>query len=143
MAITFQTQEIKFILPEKTRIRKWINAIIEKEKKRPGQLNFLLTTDKEVLKRNKEFLDHDTLTDIITFDYTVDGIISGDIIISIERVSENARKFKVDLNNELMRVMIHGILHLCGFRDKTSSEKIAMRNAEDKALKIYSKMLSQ
>jgi probable rRNA maturation factor len=138
MAVSFQSQNIKFILSDKLKIKSWINRVIELEKKKPGQLNFVFTSDEELLKTNMQFLNHNTLTDIITFDYCEDKTINGDIIISIDRVKENAETFNVEFENELKRVMIHGVLHLCGYKDKTAADSQLMREKENWALKKFS-----
>ena len=137
MAITFQDQNIKFKLSEKIKIKLWIKTIIESEKKQLGQLNFVFTTDEEILKTNLQFLKHNTYTDIITFDYCEGKIINGDITISVERVKENAEKFKTEFETEIKRVIIHGVLHLCGYKDKTEKELKVMRSRENAALKKY------
>jgi len=137
MAITFQTQEIKFKVNEPVKTKMWIKNIIELEKKKLGQINFVFTNDDEVLKTNIQFLDHNTYTDIITFDYCEGKTISGDIIISVERVKENAEKFTSTFEDEIKRVMIHGALHLCGFKDKTSADAALMRKKENWALKKF------
>ncbi|MBA3680013.1 MAG: rRNA maturation RNase YbeY [Bacteroidetes bacterium] len=137
MAISFQTQQIQFKLSDKVKIRSWIKTIIESEKKKPGELNFVFTSDEEVLKTNIQFLKHNTYTDIITFDYCEGKTINGDIIISIERVEENAGKFKVDFETELKRVIIHGVLHLCGYKDKSEKDSSLMRSKENSALKKF------
>jgi rRNA maturation RNase YbeY len=137
MAISFQTEKTDFKLKKPAHIRKWINAVCLKEKRKPGEISFVFMSDAGLLKRNIEYLNHDTLTDIITFDYSEDKIINGDILISIERVRENALKFDTDFDTELHRVMIHGILHLCGYKDKKSSDKELMRKKEGEALKKF------
>ncbi len=137
MAVSFQNQEIEFKLSEKAKIKSWIKTIIESEKKKQGEINFVFTTDEEILKTNIQFLKHNTYTDIITFDYCEEKIINGDIIISIERVKENAKKFDVDFETELKRVIIHGVLHLCGYKDKSEKDAALMRSKENAALKKY------
>ena len=137
MAVSFQNDKIKFTLKDKSKIRKWVNAIILGEKKKKGQINFVFTSDETLLEMNKKYLKHDTYTDILTFDYSEGKIIGGDVIISVERVKENAAKFKTNFEEELRRVMIHGILHLCGYKDKTKANSLKMRKQEDLALKIY------
>ena len=97
----------------------------------------MFTTDAELLKTNIEFLNHDTYTDIITFDYCEGKLINGDIIISIERVKENAQKFKVDFDIEIKRVIIHGALHLCGYKDKSTKDAVVMKGKENWALKKF------
>ena len=137
MAISFQTQDVKFKLKEVTRIRAWINTVIRSEKRKTGEINYLFTNDEEVLKANIQYLGHSTYTDIITFDSTEGNVISGDIIISIDRVKENAAKFEAAFETELRRVIIHGVLHLCGYKDKTSKDAAAMRERENLALKRF------
>ena len=140
MAVTFQKQgtdpvTTRFKVHEPTRIKAWIKKIIELEKKKQGQINFVFTNDAEVLKTNIQYLNHNTYTDIITFDYCEERIINGDIIISIERVMENANKLGFDFKDELNRVIIHGILHLCGYKDKKRTDSELMRKKENWALK--------
>jgi len=137
MAITFQNNNVDFKLNQSGKIKSWVKKIIELEKKQSGQINVVFTNDEELLKMNIQYLNHDTYTDIITFDYTEEKKISGDIIISIERVGENALKLKTDFDEELKRVMIHGVLHLCGYKDKTKADSELMRKKENWALKKF------
>lgn len=137
MAITFQSQEIKFKLPEALKIKSWIKTIIRIEKKKMGQLNFVFTNDEALLNTNIQFLNHSTYTDIITFDYCENNVVHGDIIISVERVRDNADKFGAEFNDELKRVIIHGVLHLCGYKDKTTKDAELMRKKENSALSKY------
>ncbi len=134
MAITFQEQNIKFKLKGGPKIKTWIKKIIELEKKQLGQLNFVFTSDEELLKVNQQFLKHNTYTDIITFDYCEGKKINGDIIISIERVGENATKLETEFDEEIKRVIIHGVLHLCGYKDKSKADSELMRKKENWAL---------
>jgi probable rRNA maturation factor len=136
MAILFQNQNTEFKLCHKQSIKLWIKSIIEAEKKKLGHLNFVFTNDETILKANIQFLNHNTYTDIITFDYCANNLISGDIIISIERVLENAKKFNADFDTELKRVIIHGVLHLCGYKDKTAKDSQVMRKKENQALSL-------
>jgi len=138
MPITFQVEKIKFNLKKKIIIKLWIAKVLQLEKKQVGQINFLFTNDEEILKKNIQFLKHNTYTDIITFNYCKDKIINGDIIISIDRVKENAEKFKSDFEEELKRVLIHGVLHLCGYNDKKTADTELMRKKENWALKQIS-----
>ncbi|WP_375325895.1 rRNA maturation RNase YbeY [Flagellimonas sp. GZD32] len=115
----------------------WINRILESESHTLGQIDYVLCTDDYLIELNVEYLNHDTLTDIITFDYTDGNVVSGDIFISTERVKENASDFHVDWENELLRVMAHGILHLVGYSDKTIEEKKLMRKKEDEKIKMF------
>ena len=138
MPITFKVEKIKFNLKKKITIKLWIAKVLQLEKKQVGQINFLFTNDEEILKKNIQFLKHNTYTDIITFNYCKDKIINGDIIISIDRVKENAEKFKSDFEEELKRVLIHGVLHLCGYKDKKTADTELMRKKENWALKQIS-----
>ena len=110
---------------------KWVKKIIHKEKKIVGDIVFVFCNDKYMLEKNIKFLNHDTLTDVITFDYCKGEIISGDIIISIDRVKENATIFNVSFFNELERVMAHGLLHLLGYKDKNKKDALIMRKKEN------------
>lgn len=135
--ITFQNQSISFKLKEKTRLKAWIKTVTEREKHRLGDINYIFCSDDELLEINIQHLNHNTYTDIITFDYTEGDKISSDIFISIDRVAENAKKFKVSFEEELHRVMIHGILHLCGYKDKSKADAELMRKKENGALKLF------
>jgi probable rRNA maturation factor len=136
MAISFYTEGVKFNLKHKTKFKNWLKLIAEKNKRTTGKLNFIFTSDELLLEKNINFLNHKTYTDIITFDYTEGNKISGDIFISIDRVNENAQKFKIDFYTELSRVLAHGVLHLCGFKDKTVNEAKLMRKKENDSLKF-------
>lgn len=133
--ILFSNADIRFSLKNKRKIVQWIIETIEKEKKTCGQIFFVFCSDTFLLDLNQRFLKHNTYTDIITFDYTEGKNLNGEIYISIDRVKENAQKFKVDFEKELLRVIIHGILHLAGYKDKTKEQKEKMRKKEDWALK--------
>jgi len=140
MAISFNNQSIAFKFKAKTKIKTWIKTIAEKEKRKLGTINYIFCTDDELLEINLKHLNHNTLTDIITFDYTVGKTINSDIFISIERVLENAEKFKVTFDEEFHRVMIHGILHLCGYKDKTKADAELMRKKENASLNYFKKL---
>src|SRR5690349_21730740 len=118
MSIHFQSEKIDFKLKNQAACRAWIKEVISKEKKLLGELQFVFMNDEALLERNRQFLDHDYYTDIITFDYSEGKTVSGDILISTDRVIDNATKFGVTFEQELARVMIHGVLHLCGYKDK-------------------------
>ncbi len=135
--ISFQNLSISFKLKEKTKIKLWIKTIIDKEKHTLGTINYMFCSDDELLEINIKHLNHNTLTDIITFDYTENKKISSDIFISVDRVLENAKKFEVTFEEELHRVMIHGVLHLCGYKDKTKPDAEIMRKKENWALKLF------
>ncbi|RCS26087.1 rRNA maturation RNase YbeY [Polaribacter sp. WD7] len=134
--------ETNFVLEEENNFMLWINDVVIENGYDIGEINYIFCDDKYLHKLNVEFLQHDTLTDIISFDNTVGKLISGDIFISVERVKENAKDFNVTFIEELSRVMIHGVLHYMGFKDKTSLEKKAMRNAEDNALSSLNKLIN-
>lgn len=127
----------KFTIPNKSKYIDWINRVIISEGFLVGQIDYIFCTDDYLLELNKEYLDHDTYTDIITFDYKDGNTLSGDIFISTDRVQENAVKFDVEFLNELRRVMSHGILHLAGFGDKTKEEKLMMREKEEEKIKMF------
>ena len=129
--------ENDFILVDSDKIRIWIEDVIKKEKKTVGDITYIFCDDDYLLERNKEFLDHNTLTDIITFNYCIDDNISSDIMISIDRVKENSTTFENSFNEELKRVMIHGILHLIGYNDKSDKEKELMREKENYYLNMF------
>lgn len=117
-------------------IIQWIKSIIKKHSKLLGDISYIFCSDDYLLKINQEHLNHNYYTDIITFDYTKDEIISGDIFISIDRVKDNAKNFNQEFNQELARVIIHGILHLLGFKDKSKEEAQLMRKKEEEALNL-------
>ena len=123
--------ETDFSLENTENYIKWIKNVILEENKELGEVNYIFCDDKYLLKKNIKYLDHDTLTDIITFNYCEGDIISSDIMISIERVMENSSIFENSFSEELNRVMIHGILHLIGYNDKTDGEKEIIRKKED------------
>lgn len=127
--------ETEFQLKNEQKTSKWIQGCIEKEGFEVGEINYVFCDDTYLHKMNVEFLQHDTLTDIISFDYTLGKLVGGDIFISIERVKENAKEFNVLFENELHRVIIHGILHYMKYKDKTDTEKQIMRTKENNSLK--------
>ena len=127
--------ETDFKLDSEEQISKWITEAILSETYKLEEINYVFCDDEYLHKLNVEFLNHDTLTDIISFDYSVGKIIQGDIFISIERVKDNARDYGVIFNKELRRVIIHGVLHYCGYKDKTDAEATIMRSKENYYLK--------
>lgn len=132
MAIHFFEEDIKLKIKKKLALKKWLSYTAEKEKKSISELNFIFCSDEYLLEMNVSYLNHDTLTDIITFDNSDEANkITGDIFISIERVIENAKKFEVVFEDELHRVMVHGVLHLIGYKDKKKEEKEKMRAKEN------------
>ncbi len=135
--IHFISEYIEFTLKLKTKLRQWIKSTIEHNHKKLQLINYIFTSDDYLLKINKQYLDHETLTDIITFDQSSNpNLVEADIFISIERVKENSKKLKVLFSDELHRVMIHGILHILGYNDKVESEKKEMRKKENHYLAL-------
>lgn len=133
--------QTKVKIPQKTHYKKWIKHIAQREGRRVGELNVILCSDEYLLDMNQKYLNHNTYTDIITFDYSEDNRLSGDIFISTDRVQENASMYNVDFQDELKRVIAHGVLHLCGYKDKTKMEKEKMREMENIVLNEFSKMV--
>ena len=117
--------------------KQWLKSVIRKEGLVPGDISYLFCDDAYLLEQNIAFLHHDTFTDIITFDKRVGEIVSGDIMISLERIAENAQKFSVSFEEEFLRVMVHGTLHLCGYKDKTDQEAAEMRRMENESLAMF------
>jgi len=117
--------------------KKWLNQVISNEDKEEGDITYIFCDDDYLLEKNIRFLNHNTLTDVITFDYCEGNYVNGDIFISIERVKENSEVFKVDFLTELNRVMVHGLLHLLGYKDKTERESNLMRKKENYYLSKY------
>lgn len=140
MAVYFSNGDIEFSLGNQELIKDWISAIIFRHNKKLGKINYLFCSDQMVYDMNLRFLNHDTLTDIITFDYVNGNLISGDITISIDRVGENATLFDTSFEHELHRVIIHGVLHLLGFKDKTPDDAAIMRAKENESLQILDSM---
>ncbi|MGB7395088.1 MAG: rRNA maturation RNase YbeY [Pricia sp.] len=115
----------------------WVSRVINSEGFDKGAITYIFCADEYLWELNKKHLKHDTLTDIITFDYTVGRQVSGDIFISVDRVKENAKKYKTNLGNEILRVMSHGLLHLFGYKDKSESDQSEMRGKEDEKIKLF------
>ena len=128
------SNQTEFELEDSTSIKLWIQNVLNKEQKVLGDLQYVFCDDDFLHRINVTYLNHDTFTDIITFDYTNDDVISGEIYISIERVRDNALSYGVGLKDELDRVIVHGVLHVCGYPDKTEDEKGVMRAKEDECL---------
>lgn len=136
ISIHFFAEESTFSPKSKTKLRNWIANTIHQEKHQLQELNFIFCSDHYVLKINQEYLKHDTYTDIITFDHSEEeGVIAGDIFISVDRVKENAKTYETAFTDELHRVMIHGALHLLGYPDKKKNEKALMTEKENQYLK--------
>jgi len=137
MAILFIENDIVFKLKKKEKIRSWILSIIAKYKKKPGDISFIFCDDNFILDTNIKYLNHNYYTDIITFDYSDQLVLSGDIFVSIDTVKTNSIQYCTSFEDELYRVIIHGILHLIGFKDKTKKERVVMQKAENDALEIF------
>lgn len=129
--------ETDFELENEEAFENWIIDIVDSEASAVGEINYVFCDDEYLHKINVEYLNHDTLTDIISFDYTVGNLIQGDIFISIERVKDNAADFKVDFEEELKRVMAHGVLHYCGYKDKSDDDAVLMRQKEEEKIKLF------
>lgn len=129
--------ESDFTLGNEEQYSQWISSIIESEDKNEGEINYIFCDDDYLHKINMEYLQHDDLTDIISFDYCVGNEINGDIFISVERVAENAKDYEVTLEAELLRVMAHGILHYCGYKDKSEEDAALMRSKENEKMKMF------
>jgi probable rRNA maturation factor len=129
--------ETDFTLENEEAITIWITNVIESESKKEGEINYIFCDDDYLHKINLEHLGHDTLTDIISFDYGLGNELHGDIFISVERVKDNAIDFNVSFVDELKRVLIHGVLHFCGYKDKSDVDELLMRNKEDEKLSMF------
>jgi probable rRNA maturation factor len=129
--------ESEFSLDNEEAIAAWMSEVIESENKKEGEINYIFCDDEYLHKINLKYLNHDNLTDIISFDYTMGNEISGDIFISVERVQDNASDFKVSFEAELKRVMVHGVLHYCGYKDKGEDDELVMRSKEDDKLALF------
>ena len=137
--IFFHTVDISFALTRENETSNWLVKLVEAHKKKVGELNYIFCSDDYLLKMNQEHLKHDYFTDIITFDYCEKDLISGDLFISIDRTNENAKTFGKTQMDELNRVIAHGLLHLLGFKDKTTEDIAEMRSMEEKALIMLNK----
>ncbi|MBE9575787.1 rRNA maturation RNase YbeY [Flavobacterium proteolyticum] len=129
--------ETDFELENEALYEDWISRIIESEGFDEGEINYIFCDDEYLHKINVEYLDHDTLTDIISFDYTVGNLIQGDIFVSIERVKDNANDFNVSFEEELKRVLSHGVLHYCGYKDKSPEDEALMRSKEEEKMQMF------
>jgi rRNA maturation RNase YbeY len=129
--------ETQFKLPKKSDYSGWLSRVIQSESKSEGDINYIFCDDDFLLGINQQYLNHDTLTDIISFDYSVGNELHGDVFVSIQRVRENAAEFEVTFEEELKRVMVHGLLHYCGYKDKSEKDKREMRLKEDEKIKLF------
>lgn len=129
--------ESDFVLTLEDVYASWIETIVESENKILGEISYIFCNDDYLHEINVQYLNHDTLTDIISFDYTEGDVISGDIFVSIERVKDNAIDFNVPFEEELKRVLAHGVLHYCGYKDKSDADALLMRSKEDEKIKLF------
>ena len=129
--------ETDFELDNEEQYEDWISRIIESEGFNEGEINYIFCDDVYLHKINVEYLDHDTLTDIISFDYTVGNVLQGDIFVSVERVQDNAKDFNVSFEEELKRVLSHGVLHYCGYKDKSPEDEALMRSKEEEKMQMF------
>ncbi|MCF8319932.1 MAG: rRNA maturation RNase YbeY [Flavobacterium sp.] len=129
--------ETEFELHNEADFSRWLSEVILSENKKEGEINYIFCDDDYLLEINQQYLEHDTLTDIISFDYSVGNEINGDIFVSVERVKENASDYKVTFDEEIQRVLVHGILHYCGYKDKTEADELVMRAKEEEKMKMF------
>ena len=146
MPARFYEQEVKSALKDKRKLSAFLDSLVTKYRKgtRKSDLTYIFCSDEHLLQMNRQFLQHDTFTDIITFDLSDgDDVLMGEIYISVDRVKENAEKFGTSYKDELHRVIFHGALHLCGFKDKKTADKTIMRAKEDESIAAYNKALAK
>jgi probable rRNA maturation factor len=129
--------ESDFTLANEEAVATWLSAVIVSENKTEGEINYIFCDDEYLHKINVEYLDHDTLTDVISFDYTMGNEISGDVFVSVERVLDNSKDFNTSFDEELKRVLVHGVLHYCGYKDKSDVDEALMRSKEDEKLTMF------
>lgn len=129
--------ELDFKLEDEMLYSDWLSKVISSEMKSEGDINYIFCDDNYLVEINQQYLNHDTLTDIISFDYSIGNELHGDIFISVERVRENAVDFNVDFNEELKRVLVHGVLHYCGYKDKSEDDEKLMRQKEEEKMKMF------
>ncbi|MDR2848204.1 MAG: rRNA maturation RNase YbeY [Bacteroidales bacterium] len=136
MAIRFFSDGVTFQLRNKRKTAQWLQTVITREGKKAGTLVYVFVSDAQILQLNRQYLNHSYYTDIITFDEVEADTISGEMYISIDTVRANTEVYQTTFDNELFRVMAHGVLHLCGYNDKTAQEQVLMREMEEKSLRL-------
>lgn len=141
--ITYNVEGVKMPKIKKRETTAWIRAVAKSYGRRVGEVGYMFVNDDKILEVNCEYLGHDYYTDVITFDYDEDDVVSGDVVISLDTVASNAHLFNKTYEEELYRVIIHGILHLCGINDKGPGEREQMEAAENKALALRQQLLEQ
>ena len=135
--IFFHNEAVKYLLLKKRNIRAWLSLVMAEEQKEAGEISYVFCSDDFLLQMNKQYLHADYFTDVITFDYCEENLVSGDIFISVDRVKENAKLYKQPFFSEMLRVILHGILHLCGHKDNTEKEQAKMREKEEYYLQKF------
>lgn len=138
--LTFQTDDVEMPLLDNDRVGRWLGAVAASHGFELGNVNYCFCSDRKIFEANRQFIGHDYFTDVITFDYTRRGRVSGDVLISLDTVRSNAELFKQPYQRELLRVIVHGVLHLCGINDKGPGEREEMERCENEALGLYEKM---
>lgn len=136
MAIIYQGEDVKVPSIKRRNVTRWIKDVADSYNLKVGDISYIFCSDEKILEINNQYLQHDYYTDIISFDYSEDDVISGDLFISLDTVKSNAKQFKTDYLDELHRIIIHGVLHLCGINDKGPGEREHMTECENKALKL-------
>lgn len=139
--ISFENEDVELKLKNKLILKKWIKQVAESYGFKTGDLTYIFCSDDKILEVNRQYLQHDYYTDIITFDYDEDGVVSGDMFISVDTVRTNAEQYAPSFDDEMHRVIIHGVLHLCGLKDKAPDDEKKMRAAEEKALAMLSTLM--
>jgi rRNA maturation RNase YbeY len=137
MPVRFSGTDTTWTCRNKRKIQQWLLHVIEAHGKQLGELEVVFCSDNYLLELNRSSLNHNYFTDIITFDYCAGDLVSGDLFVSVDRVRENAKAERVSIQNELKRVLVHGVLHLCGWHDATPEEKAAMRHQEDRWITVF------
>ena len=140
MPVYFHTEDTDFSLEEEDLYERWIDTAIKNKGKESGQINVIFASNRYLLEKNKQYLNHNYFTDVITFEYNEEEFISGDVFISVDQVRENSLYYSVSFTNELERVIIHGVLHLLGLKDSNEEEKRIMRKKEDEGLEVLKSM---
>lgn len=141
--ISFENEDVELKLKNKLILKKWIKQVAESYGFKTGDLTYIFCSDDKILEVNRQYLQHDYYTDIITFDYDEDGVVSGDMFISVDTVRTNAEQYAPSFDDEMHRVIIHGVLHLCGLKDKAPDDEKKMRAAEEKALAMLATLMAE
>ena len=141
--ISFENEDVELKLQNKLILKKWIKQVAESYGFKTGDLTYIFCSDDKILEVNRQYLQHDYYTDIITFDYDEDGVVNGDMFISVDTVRTNAEQYAPSFDDEMHRVIIHGVLHLCGLKDKAPDDEKKMRAAEEKALAMLATLMAE